>query len=276
MQNGNYSTWIQNHPQIDAALRTQFMQVRDDFTAWFQQLYQQPSTNGPAWVPEHLEYSFSFESRTKDGRKRSLVADQYASGHLDWKDFDQEITDGGDDVQQMTEPVEQIQTYIPTSLSFSGMPHPRLWQMEDRTVDFGKIEASPTALLNLLLAEYGLTYSNDWFILPYELPINTICEIKGILITDVFGQNQYVRPAIEDPETDWQQFAVFHQTERANYTAKESIFYLPPAVGRLMEGEDLEKVNFVRDEMANMVWAIEQTVESEAGAGRMLKERLLH
>ncbi len=41
-----------------------------------------------------------------------------------------------------------------------------------------------------------------------------------------------------------------------------------------MEGEELEKVNFIRDEMSNMVWAIEQIVPSEAGVGRHLKRNV--
>lgn len=33
--------------------------------------------------------------------------------------------------------------------------------------NFGKIETSTTGLLHLLLAEFGLIYSNDWFMLPH-------------------------------------------------------------------------------------------------------------
>jgi hypothetical protein len=274
MQDERYKTWATTHAQIQAPHHAPLLEVRDDFVKWFHHLYEQPAANQSAWVPEHLEYNFALESRTTGDKKRRLVADQYASGHLDWKDFDQEITAGDADVQGMKAPEEVVQTFIPTPLKFGGMPHPRLWQMEDRTTDFGKIDASPTALLNLLLAEYGLTYSNDWFILPYELDINTICEIKGIVITDVFGQNSLVAPAVQDPEMNWQKFAFFHQTERDNATVNESIFYLPPSVGKLMEGEDLEKVNIIRDEMSNMVWAIEQTVPSEAGGGRILKRNV--
>lgn len=273
MQNGSYKTWIEADSGFNTIDHDQLMAVSDDFVKWFQYLYQQPTGNQSAWIPEHLEYNFSLQSRHKDNKNMMLIADQYASGHLDWKDFDQELIED-ESTTDLSEPVEVIQTFIPSPLKFGGMPNPRLWQMEDRTTDFGKIEASPTALLNLLLAEYGLTYSNDWFILPYELAINTICEIQGIVVTDVFGQNQYIAPTVEDPEMNWQQFAVFHQTERENKTVNKSVFYLTPTVGRLLESEDLEKVNFIRDEMSNMVWAIEQIVPSEAGMGRFLKRNV--
>ncbi|MEO0365495.1 MAG: hypothetical protein AAF265_08390, partial [Pseudomonadota bacterium] len=167
-----------------------------------------------------------------------------------------------------------VQTFLPTPLKFSGMPHPRLWQMEEGEVNFGRISASPTSLLNVLLAQFGLTYSNDWFVLPYELETNTLCDIKTIVVTDVFGQNLAVRPAIQDPESNWQQFAMFHQTERDNATTGESRFYLAPAIGQRLESEDIERINLIRDEMSNLVWGIEQVVASDAGSGRLLKREL--
>jgi hypothetical protein len=270
INDGSFQSFIQNNSVVDPSDHFLFIEAGQSFLEWFKYLYQQPEGEESAWVHEHLEYSFSLESRYK-GNNRRLIADQYASGHLDWKDFDQELITEGANTDDQPAVTEQVQTFIPTPLTFGGMPHHRLWQLEDATTNFGKIDASPTALLNLLLAEYGLTYSNDWFILPYELGINTICQIKGIVVTDVFGQNSYVSPATQDTETNWQQFAVFHQTERDNATRNESLFYMTPSIGRLLEGDDLEKVNFIRDEMSNMVWAIEQVVPSAAGTGRMLK-----
>lgn len=270
VSDGSFQLFIQNNSVVEASDHSVFIEAGQSFLDWFRHLYQQPEGGQSAWVHEHLEYSFSLESRYKNNNRR-LIADQYASGHLDWKDFDQEVITDGATTDDHPAGTEQVQTFIPTPLTFGGMPHHRLWQLEDATTNFGKIDASPTALLNLLLAEYGLTYSNDWFILPYELDINTICQVKGIVVTDVFGQNSYVSPATQDTETNWQQFAVFHQTERDNATRNESLFYMTPSVGRLLEGDDLEKVNFIRDEMSNMVWAIEQIVPSEAGTGRILK-----
>jgi hypothetical protein len=61
------------------------------------------------------------------------------------------------------------------------MPHPRFWMMEEGVTDFGRIDTSPTGLLHLLLAEFGLTCSNDWFMLPYG-NVNALCEMRGILV----------------------------------------------------------------------------------------------
>jgi hypothetical protein len=37
---------------------------------------------------------------------------------------------------------------------------------------------------------------------------------------------------------------------------------MPPSLGRVMEGSTLEDVLFMRDEMANLAWAIERCTES--------------
>lgn len=234
---------------------------------WYSKFYDQPAPDEKAWIPSNLEYNFSIELPAEEGEKRALTADQYASGHLDWYDFD-ETKHGRSTDRPSTQSVQQVvQTFLPAPLRFSGMPHPRYWQMEESRTDFGKIDTSPTGLLTVLLAEYGLTYSNDWFVLPYEMNINTLCEAKGILIRDNFGMYTFIEPTVDDPETDWSQFATFHHTERENTDQKRSRYYLPPVVGKLYESDPVEKVNFMRDEMANMVWAIEHIVPSQNMGG---------
>ena len=44
--------------------------------------------------------------------------------------------------------------------------------------------------------------------------------------------------------------------------AEANLLFLPPALGRSLEGAAIEDVLFMRDEMANLAWAIERTVES--------------
>lgn len=140
--------------------------------------------------------------------------------------------------------------------------------MEDSQINFGKIDTSPTGLLHLLVAEFGLTCSNDWFMLPYELPVGTLCEIKGIVVTDVFGQYILISPAGAKPESQWQRWAMFHHTEtNPDMAATNNRLYVVPALATSLEGAPVEKVKFLRDEMANMAWAVEAIVPSQAGKG---------
>lgn len=67
-------------------------------------------------------------------------------------------------------------------------------------------------LLHLLLAEFGLIYSNDWYLLPHPMEINTVFEVRGILIDDAFGRHTFIRAAGRGPKTQWQRFSMFHLT----------------------------------------------------------------
>src|SRR4029077_7740393 len=44
--------------------------------------------------------------------------------------------------------------------------------------------------------------------------------------------------------------------------AEANLFFLAPALGRSLEGAAVEDVLFMRDEMANLAWAIERSIES--------------
>jgi hypothetical protein len=118
-----------------------------------------------------------------------------------------------------------------------------------------------------MLAEFGLIYSNDWFMLPYPLSVNTLCEVKGMVITDVFGQHILVRPAGRGVEDNWQRWAMFHHTDVDDRSAITNLFYLAPAINKMLEAPPLEQVNYLRDEMANLVWAVETVIPSAAGKG---------
>ena len=245
-----------------------FLPLAESFRNWFARNYNQPAASGvgSAWLPSNLEYQFAVGTSQQE---KTLVAEGYAQGHLDWYSFDLNLPSRSPDTADVNVTVENLVSFIPSLVSFKGMPNPRFWMMEDSQTDFGKIDTSPTGLLHLLFAEFGLTCSNDWFNLPYPLSINNLCEIKGIVVTDVFGENIFIHPANRATETNWQRWAMFHHAvlnDNDSFINKNK-FYLAPTLTKSLEGSPLEQINFLRDEMANMVWAIENTVPSHAGKG---------
>ncbi|MCH5600856.1 hypothetical protein [Niabella ginsengisoli] len=272
IRNGSYESFVNAIPDISAgAPEILIKQIAPQFEKWYQHLYPE-SKNDNAWLPNRMEYNFSMELPHPEGRQMvHLEADQYASGKIDWATFDENKRALNTTNPAKDNLTEIVQTFMPTPLQYSGMPNPRFWQMEDSRVDFGKIQTGTSGLLSLLVAEYGLTYSNDWFVLPYEMQANTLCEIKGIMVTDVFGQNILVEPTFKDPEMNWHEFACFRHTERQNLTSPRNRFYLAPSSLKIQQSEPLEKINFMRDEMTNMVWAIESIVPSAAGGNRQIK-----
>lgn len=244
-----------------------FNTISEEFKDWYGRSYSQPKEGiGSAWLPSQLEYQFQMTSSGQTSLQKHLVADQYYEGHLDWFSFDLKTTRERP-AEEGTAVVENFVSFIPSPVSFKGMPNPRFWTMEEGQTDFGKIDTSPTGLIHFLFAEFGLIYSNDWFMLPYPLLINSLCGIKGIMITDVFGQHVLVRPAGTGKQSNWQKWSMFQHTDLNNSDANTNLFYLAPAVNRVVEGSPLEQVHFLRDEMANMVWGVETIVPSQSGKG---------
>jgi hypothetical protein len=261
-----FNQWM-NDEGIPPADQQTFDQIAEQFRAWFERNYSQPVGQAFAWLADKLEYQFSVASP-----QDTLTADQYYQGHLDWYSFDLDNRRRAPLANAVSAAgsagaTDNLVSFIPAPIAFKGMPNPRFWMMEEQRTDFGAINASTTGLLHLLLAEFGLIYSNDWFMLPYPMDINTLCEMKGITVTDVFGQHTFIRAAGQGPDSQWQRWTMFHLTDVSGGSASAGLFYLAPALTKSLMGEPLEQVNFLRDEMANLVWAVENRVPSQAGKG---------
>lgn len=272
VEKGTHDPWLDGLGEGDEA---QLKAIAADFAAAcsrkLKRLFTQPDdAKDSAWLKNHLEYQFSVGGQPfPDEAQTVLFAEQYHQGHLDWYSFDS-VRDRKSILDPESEPIpktEAVESFLPANVRFKGQPQPRFWEMEETQTDFGKIETSTTGLLHMMLAEFGLIYSNDWFMLPHPMNINTVCEILGILVDDTFGRHTFIRPAGRGPESAWQRWAMFHLTERGRKQPEANRFYLVPAVGKVLESEPLERVNFMRDEMANMVWGVEDTIPSQIGKG---------
>jgi hypothetical protein len=272
VQNGTHDPWIDSLLSGDKAdLKNIAALFAAACLSSFRRLFTQPEeVTDNAWLQNHLEYQFSVAGQPVADRDQTvLLAEQYHEGHLDWYSFDA-VRDRRANLTPETEAIpitEEVESFLPANVHFKGQPQPRFWEMEETQTDFGKIETQTTGLLHMLLAEFGLIYSNDWFMLPHPMKINTVCEIRGILVDDTFGRHTFIRPAGRGPETAWQRFAIFHLTEKGRQGPEANRFYLVPAVGKVLESEPLERVNFMRDEIANMVWGVEKIVPSQTGIG---------
>ena len=75
------------------------------------------------------------------------------------------------------------------------MPNTRWWTFEDHATNFGDIDASTTDLAKLLFMEFALVYSNDWFVIPCTLPSGSLAQIRGMAVTNVFGERLWIQAA---------------------------------------------------------------------------------
>jgi hypothetical protein len=244
--------------------------------AWFTTQFSVPGAGAPpAWQPRFLEYQFAVATDTADRGQTVLAADQYAQGRLDWFAFDVDASPGaalirGDGSTATPTPASgDPLSFIPTPVSFGGMPSHRYWEMESRQIEFADIDANTTDVAKLLLTEFALVYGNDWCVIPYELLVGTVSEVVGILVSDTFGEQSLLLPAGRGFDDTWQRWSMFTMARRPSTadTLADTRFFLPPALPKLLEAAPLEKVLFLRDEMANMAWAVERVIASGLGQG---------
>lgn len=240
-----------------------------ELRAWFAKLYLQPA--GDAWKPPYLEYQ-SACSVPQDGHETVLTSTEYAGGHLDWYSFDRAVGSTGlGAVGPQTEHVT-IRSFLPAPVTFEGMPDPRWWALEDRKTDFGSIKPSTTDLAQLLLMEFGLLYSNDWFLIPFRIPAGTLARIDGMVVTNTFGERFWITAAGAGLEENWHRWGMFQLGTPATGATADTSLFIPPVTVNTLEGEPLEEIELARDEVANMVWAIERTIPSLSGGGRSGKD----
>jgi hypothetical protein len=249
----------------------------DAFLAWFNNLFYQPATaDENAWMPSYLEYQFSTAApESENGAETVFTADEYYHGRLDWYNLDidhQRETLGtpGDLLPASPDFPPRTQSFIPTQLTFDGMPHPRWWRFENGRTNFGDIKPGTKDLSKLLLMEFGLVYANDWFLLPLTLPIGTVTQINGLEVTNVFGERTWIKAAGKGKEQDWTMYTMAI-LQRDEYEADTRLLLLP-TVPQIQESRSVEEVMFIRDETANMVWGIETIIPLPSGQSKAGRE----
>ncbi|MDA0161695.1 hypothetical protein OM076_15560 [Solirubrobacter ginsenosidimutans] len=238
-------------PVIPAADAAAVIAVAQAWVAWFDALAFTPSGGPAAWVQDRLEYAFG--TGTPDGI--ALEADEYADGHLDWHTFTAAGTTANPPAGRSTlGPV----TVVPTAVTYPGMPASRLWEFEDGRVNFGAVSAEPEDLGRMLLSGFALVYGADWLMVPLEVPVGTLVRITRLDVKDTFGRTTTVGPTA--PGGEWRMF----ELSRAEGGSEDALL-VAPALGASLQGRDVEDVLLLRDEVANLAWAVEKAVEGEDG-----------
>ncbi|GAB4488521.1 MAG: hypothetical protein OHK0019_05010 [Saprospiraceae bacterium] len=246
------------------------------FVEWFEKLYfQAKPEEGDAWQPERLEYQFDCAVPDGKGGEKVLNAEEYYHERLDWYNFDWDKSK-----KKLDEPAEAspeapveskytTQSFIPAPARFDGMPDTRWWAFEDGKTNFGDIKPGTTDLAKLLLVEFGLVYANDWFILPYTVPAGSVLNIKGLAVTNTFGERYWIEAAGHGSDESWQRWNMFSLNIKGKQDEPADLTLLVlPTVPKIQESQPLEEIALIRDEMANMVWGIETAVPMPHGRTR--------
>ncbi len=249
---------------------------------WYDTLLAEPApqAHDSAWLPDRLEYAAAVSVPGREG-EMVLSMPEYYEGHLDWYSFD---AMGGESLGAtradldtwlwIDEEGETIRrTVIPAPVSYPGMPASRYWEFEDARVDFGAVAAGAQQLAHLLLVEFALVYGDDWFIVPIDMPVGSLSRVRWLVVTDAFGSRTLVPCAREvdgagsDGPLAWDMFRLAPDPRpvSSGITAPPAALFLPSTLGTSLHGETMEDVLLMRDETANMSWALERVVESPTG-----------
>ena len=255
-------------PSIDDADALRVIRAGQTWLVWYESLFSEPEVGLSPWIAERMEYEFAVSAPTSQG-ETVLVAPEYQEGHLDWYAFDlragASLGASADD-----KPVEVVRTVIPAPVRYQGMPADRWWEFEDAKVFLGGADVNPEDLSRLLFMEFALSYGSDWFVIPLELPVGAVHRVRSLVITDTFGERTLIRPCheVEGGRTNWRMFCPCPDWRGTSEPAHapEGLLFLPPSLAASLNGPPVEEVLLLRDEMANMAWAVERVVESPLGS----------
>lgn len=242
--------------------RPAFRTVIDHWRAESAARFVRPGVSGDTWADERLEYAFSIAASPGDDDV-VLAADEYPGGQLDWFAFDvapgqsHELGPGG--VERRA--VEAI----PVPLAYPGMPASRWWEREEGSVYFGGIEAGPADLGRLAVAEFATVYADDWFLVPVRASFGSLVRVRDVDVIDCFGGVHRLRSAavLDAAPRRW---AFFELTGDPSVEKGAAPWLcLIPSLASCQDSRPVEEVTFVRDEAANLGWAIEHTIEAPTG-----------
>lgn len=267
---------FQLDPSIDirSADLAEVEKVCRTWLAWSDDLVSGPdASSARAWQPERLEYAFSLGASlgTAARDERTLCAEQFGGGPLDWDNFDlaEDVTIGAaDDAAAGV----ITRTIIPTPVSCPGLPAARFWEFEDAILDLGALQPGSTDISQILAIDVLSGHGNDWFVIPIEIPVGALVETRSLVVTDTFGVRTLLRPNGATSSGGRAPWSMFGLSKRVPPTATggasaANLFFLPPNVGKPIDSEPIEELILVRDEMANVAWAIERRLESPLGMG---------
>lgn len=253
--------------------KAKLIDLLNQFSTWFKNTYIPVEENEDFWIDERLAYEVNIATKDIQSNENQVdyIADNYHSGRLSWYSFDkgQDIKESNKKAIEIKERDKEDQikffSYIPLLAAFPGAPNKRLWAFEDAKVTLGNTGLDKSDLASAMIMQFTTMYSNDWLVTPLELEVGRISSIEGIIVKDVFGNQFYIDKGSGDRSTEnsryssrWEMFTIAqHDAYIKNDFSTDARLFYPPSVPRTEESKAIEEIQFLRDEMANMLWAVE-------------------
>lgn len=209
-----------------------------------------------SWDHHRLEHRFSLAVPSLGPHGTVLTAPEYRGGRLDW--YHVEVAPDEVLPASLERRSDTLQvTAFPAPVRYGGMPVDRFWEMEDARIDFAGVAGAPGDIGRMLLLQFTTVYGNNWFMCPLRLPPGTVTVIDELTVDDTFGGSYKVARAGDD-DPAWN---LFSMTGDAAAQPATRALYLPAVLPEGLESGPVEVVRLLRDEAANMAWAVEAWIE---------------
>lgn len=261
--------------------------VLDALVAYRAALYSEPAGDA-AWRSRRLDYAATVTSTvaaTAGTATESLVAEDFRGGELDWFSFSAGAAPParpagqppgppalsaspptGNPVAGAPPAPAAVETFnfLPTHVTFRGMPSPRWWEFEDGVTDFGALQPDKVDLATMVVMEFALIYGNDWFCVPVPTDVGSLSQVTALVVTDTFGIRTVIEPTEQLGATPggspWSMFKISGGGSRSPF------IMMAPTCGVVMEGTPIEEIYFLRDDMAAMSWAVQHQLQGPLDA----------
>lgn len=240
------------------------LKITRQWLEWYDALFAEP-VGESSWSGDRMEYRFAVAAVGDSG---SYVAQEYDGGSIDWYTFNRTTAGLADSTEH---PTVAEQSVIATPVTFRGMPARRYWEMEDGGTNIGIISAAAEDIGRLLLREFALIYGSDWFQFPLVAKVGSEVLITSLTVADTFGITVAIPhySAIDGASGNWRMFAVSTDTPATGINPiavvpTPQLLLMPAAIAPL-NSFAIEDVLLLRDELADGVWGIEQTVLGASG-----------
>ncbi len=198
------------------------------------------NTNPSFWSSSRFRYDADFN--LKNGTNQLELKD-HRGGALDWWSVDAK----GPLPQPQGNQIRSIDKTIVGRLTFPGAPHPRLWMLENHSIDIAGSAPSRSHFATLLLIECLAGLGDNWFQFPVTSKPGVVLQIEEAEVIDSFNETWKLTPP-----TDWKLFGV-------KGLDGDSVLLWPKSSIPL-EGKPLEEVALGIDEDANLLFAVERRV----------------
>lgn len=237
---------------------------------WVKKVWGDLSDADPiGWVSKRLEYQVQVHAEAPDATGVVLDARPDRSGELPWSSFD--VSSATIPSPGQAPDVTRI-TVVPGHVRFRGIASPRFWDFESNELALPSVRPEVRDVSKVLALDFLLIHGADWFVAPITQPVGTLARIDALVVTDVFGvQTSISRADVLTAPPSLSRWTMFTPVTP---TALAGFFICPPTAGNATAtGPTLESVRFARDDMALMVWGIENATASPIGRPRPGNER---